>query len=105
MTAYFKPLYAALAAFGVPFLGAFTETSDKGTSLTTGEIWTAVLAGAIAGLGVIVVPNIVNGAAQRVVPKRRGVTHGYSAVELLVVVILVGLAIIVVLALADRIHG
>lgn len=102
MTAYLKALYAALAAFAVPFLGALTETSDHGSQITVGEWATAVIAGALAGLGVVVVPNVVNGVAQRVTPKRAGKIGGYSAIELLVIVILIILVIIVAIALADR---
>jgi hypothetical protein len=54
---YAKALVALLSGFAVPFLGALTESSDRGSSLTSGEWATAVLGALIAGATVWATPN------------------------------------------------
>lgn len=57
MLRYLKAFVAAVTAFGVPFAGALTETSDKGATVTAGEWITALVAGVVAGVGVAVAKN------------------------------------------------
>jgi hypothetical protein len=52
-----KSLVAAVTAFGVPFAGALTASSDQGGTVTQGEWTTALVAAVVAGLAVWAVPN------------------------------------------------
>jgi hypothetical protein len=93
---YAKAIVAALSGFAVPFLGALTESSDKGSSLTAGEWATAIIGALIAGLTVYAAPNKPpKGEAA----DPRISEQGVALVELLLIVVLVLVAIWLVAAL------
>jgi len=52
MLGYLKAFVAGVTAFGVPFGGAFLESSDQGVTVTSGEWLTALIAGVVAGVAV-----------------------------------------------------
>lgn len=57
MKEYAKSFAAFVSAAAVPLAGALTESSDHGSTVTSGEWLTSVVAGLVAAAAVWSIPN------------------------------------------------
>lgn len=90
-----KALVAAASAFAVPFLGALTDSSDQGQTVTQGEWSTALIAAVLAGFAVFWVKNATVPTAKKAATAKDAGHADWSTVLIAAAVSIVVLAIYV----------